>query len=49
MAKKIDTITEQQWADLQRRAKKAAPRRFSPKAIRRRIASADQRTRANYS
>jgi hypothetical protein len=49
MAKKIDTISDEKWADLQRRTKKAAPRRFTPKAIRRQIASADQRTRAIYS
>ena len=49
MAKKIDTISDQQYADLQRRAEKAAPPMFSREAVRRRIASGKQQAKASHS
>jgi hypothetical protein len=43
------TISDQQWADLQRRAEKVAPPMFSQKAVARRLASNQQRSKRSAS
>jgi hypothetical protein len=40
-----NTISDQQWADLRRRAEKAAPPMFSDKAVAQRLASSQQRAK----
>lgn len=46
---KINTITDKQYADLQRRARKAAPPMFDRKAVAGRKASEAQRRKAGQS
>ncbi|WP_433368323.1 hypothetical protein ACQPZX_41340 [Actinoplanes sp. CA-142083] len=49
MAKRINTISDQQMADLQRRAEKVAPPMFSQEAIQRRLHFGKQRDKADQS
>ena len=44
-----NTITDQQMADLRRRAEKVAPPMFSTKAVARRLASNEQQKKARLS
>lgn len=46
---KINTITDQQWADIQRRADKVAPPLFSREAVSRRKQDTAQRAKAGLS
>lgn len=47
--KTTSTITDQQWADLRRRADKVAPPMFSSEATRRRLAVLEQQRKAGQS
>jgi endonuclease YncB( thermonuclease family) len=49
MAKVPNTITDKQYADLQQRARKAAPPMFSKKAVQGRLASKAQQKKAGQS
>jgi hypothetical protein len=49
MARRIDTISDKQMADLQRRAQRANPQMFSRKAVQQRLASQKQQTKASQS
>lgn len=44
-----NTITDQQMADLSRRAQKVAPSLFDPKAVKQRLASNAQQRKAGQS
>jgi len=44
-----NTITDQQWADIRRRAEKVAPPLFSDEATRRRLAASAQKNKAQQS
>lgn len=44
-----NTVTDRQWADIRRRAEKVAPPMFSDEAVRRRVASSAQKSKAHQS